>query len=100
MTIRTIIATIGAQRPSCTFGRTLPFSVGVSLAIVTSVRRAASDDGADDPPLGQLLARDLVDDDAARHDDDSIADARQLDRIARLDEHRRTLGGLVAQGVV
>ena len=46
-----------------------------------------ADDRLDDPALAQLGARDLVDDPAARHDDDAVAQSpRQLERVARLDD--------------
>ena len=53
------------------------------------------DDGLDDPALAQLRRRDLVDDPATRHHDDAIAETRELERIARLDDDRHPLPRLV-----
>src|SRR5438876_1491643 len=57
-------------------------------------------DRLDDPPLAQLLMRDLVDDLTAREHDHAIAETGELDRVARLYDHCRTFGGLRAQRFV
>src|SRR5581483_3448367 len=79
-----------------------------STSTPAAARRAASyrlsdpraDDGLDDAALPELVARDLVDDHAARHHDDAVAEAGELERVAGLDEHRDPLPGLRAQRVV
>ena len=50
--------------------------------------------------LAEVGLRDLVDDATTRHHDDAIAEPGQLDRVARLDQHRGALVGLGAQRLV
>ena len=47
---------------------------------------ARTDDRLDDSPLPELVAWNLLDDAPARHDDDAVAEARELERVARLDD--------------
>src|SRR5581483_8603548 len=65
-------------------------------------RRAAdrADDRLGDAALAQLAAGDLVHDPSAREDDDPVAQPGQLERVARLDDHRHSLVRLRAQRLV
>ena len=45
-----------------------------------------ADDRFDDPTFAELVAGDLVDDLPARHHDDPVAEAGELERVARLDD--------------
>ena len=62
--------------------------------------RARADDRLDDPPLPELVARDLLDDAPARHDDDAVAEARELERVAGLDDGGDSFVRLRAQCLV
>ena len=74
-------------------------SCGLSRRLLPRARPRA-DDRFDDPAFPELVAGDLVDDLPARHDDDPVAEAGELERIARLDDHRNALLCLLAQCAV
>ncbi len=62
--------------------------------------RPRAHDRLDDPALPELVAGDLVDDLPARHHDDAVAEAGELERVARLDDGGDALLRLLAQRVV
>src|SRR5438309_1422329 len=66
--------------------------------------RRPADTGAydrlDDPALAELVAADLVDDPAAGDHDDPVAEAGELERVARLDDRRNALRRLRPHRVV
>ena len=103
--IKASMAAIGAQRPRCSWRRSTIAGPSPAAALTMSaacqssgpVRRRQADDRGDDPTLAEIVARDLVDDPSARHHDHAIAQTRQLDRVAGLDDDGGALGRLLAQ---
>src|SRR3954447_24654569 len=53
-----------------------------------------------DAPLAQLLTRDFIDDPPTGQDDHAVAQARQLDRVARADDDAHAFVRLRTQAVV
>src|SRR5690348_10340043 len=73
---------------------------GATNARSSQLPDAGADDRLDDPALAQLVASDLLDDPPARHHDHAITEARELEWIARLHDHRDALRRLFAQRLV
>src|SRR5262245_41003789 len=59
-----------------------------------------ADDRLDDPTLPEFLPGNLVDDPTARHHDDPVAEAGELEWVARLDDRRDAFLRLLAQSPV
>ena len=95
--IRTVIRTSGnapLNLPILT-----PSSPALSVACLSGTGPRA-DDRLDDPAFPELVAGDLVDDPTARHHDDPVAEAGELERVARLDDRGDALLRLLPQRVV
>src|SRR5581483_3630877 len=78
-------------------------AVAATMHLTRATRRRAADRADDrlgDAALAQLAAGDLVHDPSAREDDDPVAQPGQLERVARLDDHRHSLDRLRAQRLV
>ena len=69
-------------------------------AVFVCDARTRPDDRLDDPALTELVAWNLLDDAPARHDDDPVADACELDRVARLHDRGDALVRLRTQCLV
>ena len=65
-----------------------------------SASAAGADDRLDDSLLAQLLVGDLVGHPAPGDDEHAVAETGELERIARLDDHRHAVSRLVPEGLV
>src|SRR5947207_2436029 len=70
------------------------------LVLLQRLQCPRADDRLDDALLAEVVGADLVDDPAARDHDDAVAEAGELERVARLDDHRDALAGLRAKRLV
>ena len=65
-----------------------------------SASAAGADDRLDDSLLAQLLVGNLVGHPAPRDDQHTIAETGELERIARLDDHRHAVSRLVPESLI